>query len=114
MRTIRSALADGRTAKTATTVESVNPADLTDVVARVELSGPDGVVAAASAAKAAQPSWAAVPAPVRGQVVAAIGRIVADNADALARPGHPGGGQAAGGGPGRGAGDRRHVRLLPG
>jgi acyl-CoA reductase-like NAD-dependent aldehyde dehydrogenase len=85
MRTIRSALADGRTAKAATTVDSVNPADLTDVVARVELSGPDGVVAAASAAKAAQPGWAAVPAPVRGQVVAAIGRIVADNADALAR-----------------------------
>ena len=84
MRTIRSAIAGGRTAKAATTVDSVNPADLTDVVARVELAGPDGVLEAARAAKAAQPSWAAVPPPVRGQVVAAIGRIVADNADALA------------------------------
>ena len=45
----------------------------------------DGFVAACRAARAAQPGWAAVPAPVRGQVIAAIGRIVSDNAEALAR-----------------------------
>src|SRR5512133_1928522 len=54
----------------ARTVDSVNPADLTDVVARVELAGPDGIVQAARRANAAQREWAAVPAPVRGRVIA--------------------------------------------
>ena len=84
MRTVRSALAAGSVAPAATTLDSVNPADLTDVVASVELTSADGLVAACRAAKAAQPEWAAVPAPVRGQVVSAIGRIVADNKEALA------------------------------
>jgi acyl-CoA reductase-like NAD-dependent aldehyde dehydrogenase len=85
MRTIRSALAGGHVPTAAATMDSVNPADLSDIVARIELAGADGMVDAALAAKAAQPGWAAVPAPVRGQVVASIGRIVADNADTLAR-----------------------------
>jgi acyl-CoA reductase-like NAD-dependent aldehyde dehydrogenase len=85
MRTISSVLATGVSAARAGTVDSVNPADLTDTVARVELATPDGFVAACRAARSAQPAWAAVPAPVRGQVIAAIGRIVASNADALAR-----------------------------
>jgi len=84
MRTVRSALAAGSVAPVAATLDSVNPADLTDVVASVELTSADGFVAACRAAKAAQPEWAAVPAPVRGQVVSAIGRIVADNKEALA------------------------------
>jgi alpha-ketoglutaric semialdehyde dehydrogenase len=67
------------------TVESVNPADLDDVVARVELCGPAGLVEAARAADAAQRAWAAVPPPVRGRVVAAIGRLVEANAETLAR-----------------------------
>src|SRR4051794_1650233 len=69
---------------TARTVDSVNPADLGDVVARVELAGPDAIVAAARRANAAQQQWAAVPAPVRGRVIAAIGRLVEANVDALA------------------------------
>src|SRR5215470_14619166 len=85
MRTIFSACAPGVTAPVAGTLDSVNPADLTDVVARVSVTDATGFAAACRAAKAAQPSWARVPAPVRGQVIAAIGRIVADNADALAR-----------------------------
>jgi alpha-ketoglutaric semialdehyde dehydrogenase len=85
MRTISSVLAPGVTAGTAGTVDSVNPADLTDVVARVGLAPADGFVAACRAARSAQPGWAAVPPPVRGQVISAIGRIVAANADALAR-----------------------------
>src|SRR3954468_5734185 len=67
------------------TVDSVNPADLSDVVARVELAGPDAIVEAARRAKTAQREWAAVPAPVRGRVIAAIGRLVEANAEALAR-----------------------------
>jgi aldehyde dehydrogenase (NAD+) len=66
-------------------VESVNPADLSDVVARVHLSGPHGLVAATRAAAAAQRAWSAVPAPVRGRVVSAIGRLVEANAEALAQ-----------------------------
>src|SRR4051812_4276983 len=69
---------------TVRTVDSVNPADLGDVVARVELAGPDAIVAAARRANAAQQQWAAVPAPVRGRVIAAIGRLVEANVDALA------------------------------
>jgi acyl-CoA reductase-like NAD-dependent aldehyde dehydrogenase len=65
--------------------DSVNPANLSDVVARVELATPDGFVAACRTARAAQPGWASVPPPVRGQVVGAIGRIVAANKEALAR-----------------------------
>lgn len=66
------------------TVDSVNPADLDDVVARAELVGPDGLAAATAAAAAVQRAWAAVPAPVRGRVIAAIGRLVEANAETLA------------------------------
>jgi alpha-ketoglutaric semialdehyde dehydrogenase len=85
MRTISSALAEGVAPATAGSVESVNPADLTDVVARVDLADAKTFAAACRAARAAQPSWAAVPAPIRGQVISAIGRIVADNKESLAR-----------------------------
>jgi aldehyde dehydrogenase (NAD+) len=68
----------------ARTVDSVNPADLGDVVARVELAGPDGIVEAARRANAAQREWGAVPAPVRGRVIAAIGRLVEVNFEGLA------------------------------
>jgi acyl-CoA reductase-like NAD-dependent aldehyde dehydrogenase len=85
MRTISSLCAPGVTTPTLTTVDSVNPADQSDVVARVELTDAAGFAAACRAARAAQPAWAAVPAPVRGQVISAIGRIVTENADALAR-----------------------------
>ncbi len=85
MRRLTSSLAGGRPAPAAGTVRCANPANLADVVAEVELSTPAGFVDACRAARAAQPGWAAVPAPVRGQAIAAIGRIVTENADALAR-----------------------------
>jgi aldehyde dehydrogenase (NAD+) len=65
------------------TLDSVNPADTADIVARVELAGPQAFVDAARAANAAQQQWAAVPAPVRGRVVAAIGRLVEANVEEL-------------------------------
>jgi aldehyde dehydrogenase (NAD+) len=70
---------------TVRTVDSVNPADLTDVVARVELAGPQALPDAAARAGTAQRAWAAVPAPVRGRVIAAIGRLVEANAETLAQ-----------------------------
>jgi acyl-CoA reductase-like NAD-dependent aldehyde dehydrogenase len=85
MRTIISALAEGVAPATAGSVDSVNPADLNDTVARIELADAKTFAAACRGARAAQPAWAAVPAPVRGQVISAIGRIVADNKESLAQ-----------------------------
>ncbi|CAJ63055.1 MULTISPECIES: aldehyde dehydrogenase family protein [Frankia] len=66
-------------------VASTDPARLDEVVAEVELGGPETILAAAVAARSAAREWAAVPAPVRGSVIGSFGRLVADNADALAR-----------------------------
>ena len=65
-------------------LESVNPAALREVVAEVELGDAGTLAAAARAARAAQPGWADVPAPVRGRAIAHIGRLVEANAAALA------------------------------
>ncbi|HEY5846938.1 MAG TPA: aldehyde dehydrogenase family protein [Microlunatus sp.] len=64
---------------------STNPADLDDLVAEIELGDAATFVSAAAAARKAQSEWAAVPAPVRGRAIATIGRLVEDNAEALAR-----------------------------
>ena len=66
------------------TASSTNPARLSDVVAEVTLASPAQVVEAFRAARVAQPAWAATPAPVRGQVIAKIGRLVEANFEALA------------------------------
>ena len=66
-------------------IDSPNPSRLTDVVAEVTLADAGTFVAACAAAKRAQPLWADIPAPVRGRTVAAIGRIVESNKEALAR-----------------------------
>ncbi|MHB8507670.1 MAG: aldehyde dehydrogenase family protein, partial [Candidatus Dormibacteria bacterium] len=66
-------------------LESVNPAHLDDIVARVALANADTVLGAARAARAAQREWASVPAPVRGRVIQQAGRLVEDNKEALAR-----------------------------
>ncbi len=63
---------------------SRNPANLEDVVMEYEPAGADGLVEAARAARAAQPGWAATPAPVRGRAIAQIGRLVEENKEALA------------------------------
>lgn len=69
----------------AASLASTNPARLDDVVAEVSLASAAQVVEAFGAARAAQPAWAATPAPVRGQVVAKIGRLVQANAETLAQ-----------------------------
>ncbi|MEA2408640.1 MAG: alpha-ketoglutaric semialdehyde dehydrogenase [Thermoleophilaceae bacterium] len=66
-------------------LESRNPANLDDVVCEVLLGDADTFLDACRAARAAQREWAAVPAPVRGNVIKQIGRIVEDNKEALAR-----------------------------
>ncbi len=64
---------------------SPNPARLDDVVAEVSLASPAQVVEAFRAAQAAQQGWAATPPPVRGRVIAQIGRLVEANSEALSQ-----------------------------
>ncbi|GAB7052818.1 aldehyde dehydrogenase family protein [Catenuloplanes indicus] len=64
---------------------SRNPARTDDVVAEVALGDADTFVAACAAAHERQPAWADVPAPVRGRVMGAAGRLVEANAETLAR-----------------------------
>src|SRR4051812_278824 len=67
------------------TLESTTPANLTDVVARVEATDAQGIVDAARKAQEAQRAWAQTPAPVRGTAIRQIGRLVERNKEALAR-----------------------------
>jgi alpha-ketoglutaric semialdehyde dehydrogenase len=64
---------------------STNPAHTDEVVAEVLLGDASTFVDAARAARAAQTGWARVPAPVRGRVIAQVGRLVEANKAALAR-----------------------------
>ena len=66
-------------------LESTNPANRSDVVAEVLLTDADGFADACRAARAAQASWGAVPAPVRGRGIAQVGRGVEANKEARSR-----------------------------
>jgi aldehyde dehydrogenase (NAD+) len=61
-----------------------NPARLSEPVSEARLGDSDTFVEACLAAKAAQPAWAAVPAPVRGRAIQQLGRLVESNAESLA------------------------------
>ncbi|MCW2600676.1 MAG: Aldehyde Dehydrogenase [Frankiales bacterium] len=75
----------GRTVQgEAGTFVSTNPARLEEVVAEVSLASAAQLVEAFRVAHEAQPAWADTPAPVRGRVIAQVGRLVEANADALA------------------------------
>src|SRR5687767_9598377 len=67
------------------TLTSTNPARAEEVVASIALGDASTFVDAARAARAAQKEWASVPAPVRGRVIANVGRIVEANKEALSR-----------------------------
>src|SRR4051794_37264636 len=64
---------------------STNPARTDEVVAEVLLGDAQTFEDACRAARAAQPGWAAVPAPARGRVIAQVGRLVEANKEALSR-----------------------------
>src|SRR5204862_508580 len=64
---------------------STNPARTDEVVAEVLLGDAQTFEDACRAARAAQREWAAVPAPVRGRVIANVGRLVEQNKEALSR-----------------------------
>jgi alpha-ketoglutaric semialdehyde dehydrogenase len=67
------------------TYSSVNPADSSDVVTTVDLATVGRLVDTCRRANAAQREWARLPAPIRGRVIAAIGRLVEANFETLAR-----------------------------
>jgi acyl-CoA reductase-like NAD-dependent aldehyde dehydrogenase len=69
---------------TAGTLASTNPAKLDEVVAEVSLASAEQLVSAFEVAQEAQRAWADTPAPVRGRVIAQVGRLVEANKDALA------------------------------
>ncbi|TQS26271.1 aldehyde dehydrogenase family protein [Microbispora sp. KK1-11] len=75
----------GEELSSGTPYASVNPARPTETVATVLLADADDFAGACRAAAAAQREWARVPAPVRGRVIASIGRLVEANTEALAR-----------------------------
>jgi len=67
------------------TLISQNPSNLDDVVLELPAASVDEIVDAAKRAKAAQKSWAAMPAPARGRVIANVGRLVEANHHVLAK-----------------------------
>lgn len=67
------------------TLTSTDPAHLTSAVAEVALGDAGTFVEATMAARSAQAHWATVPAPIRGRVVAEVGRLVEANKESLAR-----------------------------
>ena len=84
MRTVSSVI-DGNPVPGGKTVPSTNPARLDETVGDVSMADAATFLRAAASAKKAQEGWAAVPAPVRGRAIAHIGRLIEDNAEALAR-----------------------------
>jgi aldehyde dehydrogenase (NAD+) len=67
------------------TLRVPNPARLDETVAEASLGDASTFVEACRLARAAQPGWARVPAPVRGRAIQQLGRLVEDNAEALAQ-----------------------------
>jgi alpha-ketoglutaric semialdehyde dehydrogenase len=67
------------------TLEIQNPAHLDETVATVWFGDATTFVEACRAAREAQLAWARVPSPVRGRAIQQLGRLVEDNAEALAR-----------------------------
>src|SRR4051812_6180550 len=67
------------------TFETHNPADTSETVATFQKSDAEDTRQAIAAAKAAQPAWAAVPAPKRGEILYRAANILEPRADQVAR-----------------------------
>jgi acyl-CoA reductase-like NAD-dependent aldehyde dehydrogenase len=63
---------------------STNPARTSEVVAEVRLADAGTFADACRTARAAQAAWRAVPPPIRGRVIAQVGRLFEANKEALA------------------------------
>jgi alpha-ketoglutaric semialdehyde dehydrogenase len=67
------------------TLTIADPAHLDATVAEAELGDAGTFLDACRRAKAAQPAWAGVPAPVRGRAIQHLGRLVEDNVESLSQ-----------------------------
>jgi alpha-ketoglutaric semialdehyde dehydrogenase len=86
MRDVHSLLNGGPTSDAPGGIRQIpNPSRLDEIVSEAHLGNGDTLIEAARLAKAAQPGWASVPAPVRGRAIQQLGRLVEDNAETLAR-----------------------------
>jgi len=65
--------------------ENRNPARWTELIGHFPRSGREDVEAAVRSAKRGQRAWAAVPPPVRGQVLKRVGDLMAERKEDLAR-----------------------------
>src|SRR4029079_7281031 len=72
-------------AKSGATFENRNPADTSELVGLFAKSDRDDTKDAIAAAKAAQPKWAAVPAPKRGEALYRAANILESRAAQAAR-----------------------------
>ena len=66
-------------------LQVANPARLDEPVAEAHLGDAQTFLEACRIARAAQPGWAGVPAPMRGRAIQQLGRLVEENLEALAR-----------------------------
>ena len=67
------------------TVTIANPAHLDETVVEAKLADAATFLEACRRAKATQPAWASVPAPVRGRAIQQLGRLVEENFEALSQ-----------------------------
>src|SRR5258708_17609890 len=72
-------------AKSGAAVEKRTPADTSELVGLFAKSDRDDTRDAIAAAQAAQPTWAAVPAPKRGEILYRAANILESRADQVAR-----------------------------
>jgi len=79
------AYVNGEWVKGSKELASTNPADKRDVVCRFTEGTKEHVKLAAEAARKAQKSWAATPAPVRAGIIQNFGKLVEANKEALAK-----------------------------
>src|SRR4029078_5479384 len=66
------------------TFPNINPANTDDIVGEFQASGPHDVAAAFAAAEDAQPAWAALPAPRRGEYLFKAAEILDSQLTSLA------------------------------
>src|SRR5262245_60423504 len=72
-------------ARSGATFDKRNPADTDEVVATFQKSDANDARDAIAAAQAAQPKWAAIPAPKRGEILYRAANILESRADQVAR-----------------------------
>lgn len=67
------------------TIDSVNPANTSEIIGTVPSSGKEDVDRAIDAAKAAFPAWRAMPAPKRGEILFHAAELIGRHKDELGR-----------------------------